>query len=92
MASWANVTLTGEKNLRWFQSSQEARRGFCRLCGSSLFWERVGSGRVSITAGCLVKPTGLRTVRHIFVADKADFYDITDGLEQLPHSMTAVSA
>jgi hypothetical protein len=29
------------------------------------------------------QPTGLRTVRHVFVADKADYYEITDGLEQL---------
>ena len=91
-APWANVTVRGEKNLRWYQSSAQARRGFCRLCGSSLFWEPVGEGRVAIAAGCLDKPTGLRTVRHIFVAEKADFDEITDGLEQLPHSMAAVTA
>jgi hypothetical protein len=49
----------------------------------------MGSGRVSIAAGCLDKPTNLRTVRHIFVADKGDCYEIKDGLEQLPHSMMA---
>ena len=86
-APWSNVTILGEKNLKWFQSSPEARRGFCRACGSSLFWEPIGQGRVAISAGCLDKPTGLRTVRHIFVADKADFYDISDGLEQLPGAM-----
>ncbi len=91
-ASWPNVTIHGEKNLKWFQSSEQARRGFCRICGSSLFWEPIGQGRVSISAGCLVKPTGLRTVRHIFVAEKGDFYDITDGLEKLPQSMTASMA
>jgi hypothetical protein len=88
-ASWSNVTVHGEKQLKWHQSSESARRGFCRVCGSSLFWEPIGEGRVSIAAGCLDKPTGLRTVRHIFVAEKADFYDIADGLEQLPGSMAA---
>jgi hypothetical protein len=88
-AAWSDVTVEGAKNLKWHQSSQDARRGFCRLCGSSLFWEPMGSGRVSIAAGCLDKPTDLRTVRHIFVADKGDFYEIKDGLEQLPHSMMA---
>ena len=91
-APWSNVTVRGEKNLRWYQSSAQARRGFCRLCGSSLFWEPIGEGRVAIAAGCLVKPTGLRTVRHIYVAEKADFDEITDGLEQLPHSMASVTA
>jgi hypothetical protein len=88
-AAWSEVTVRGDKHLKWYQSSAGARRGFCRVCGSSLFWEPVGEGRVAIAAGCLDKPTGLRTVRHVFVADKGDFYDITDGLEQLPHSMRA---
>jgi hypothetical protein len=88
-AAWNDVTVSGDKNLKWYQSSQDARRGFCGRCGTSLFWEPMGSGRVSIAAGCLDKPTNLRTVRHIFVADKGDFYDIKDGLEQLPHSMKA---
>jgi hypothetical protein len=88
-AAWTDVAIKGAKDLKWYQSSQDARRGFCRRCGSSLFWEPMGSGRVSIAAGCLDKPTDLRTVRHIFVADKGDFYEIKDGLEQLPHSMRA---
>jgi len=83
-APWSNVTVRGEKNLKWYQSSAQARRGFCRLCGSSLFWEPVGEGRVAIAAGCLDKPTGLRTVRHIFVAEKADFDEITEGSSSFP--------
>ena len=90
-APWSAVTINGVKDLKWYQSSQDARRSFCRHCGTSLFWEPMGSGRVSIAAGCLDKPTDLRTVRHIFVADKGDFYEIKDGLEQLPHSMQAVA-
>jgi hypothetical protein len=90
-AAWSDVRLKGEQNLAWYQSSPEARRGFCSSCGASLFWEPMGSGRVSIAAGCLDKPTDLRTVRHIYVADKGDFYEIKDGLEQLPHSMRAVA-
>jgi len=88
-APWSNVKLSGTNHLKWYQSSELARRGFCRICGSSLFWEPIGTGRVSISAGSLDKPTGLRIIRHIFVSDKADFYEITDGLEQLAYSMTA---
>ena len=90
-AEWSDVTVRGDKHLKWYKSSARARRGFCRVCGSSLFWEPIGEGRVSIAAGCLDKPTGLRTVRHVFVADKGDFYDITDGLEQLAYSMATSS-
>ena len=37
---------------------------------------------ISVAAGCLDKPTGLKTASHIFVADRGDYYEITDGLKQ----------
>lgn len=86
-AKWENVTINGEDNLRWYRSSAEARRGFCGTCGSSLFWDRDGRGFLAIAAGSLDQPTGLRTVRHIFTADRGDYYQITDGLEQVPGTM-----
>ena len=71
--------------LAWYRSSPSARRGFCSVCGSALFWKSDGSDKISILAGSLDMPSGLRIASHIFVADKADFYDITDGLPQ--HSL-----
>ncbi len=35
-----------------------------------------------VAMGALDGPTGLRLARHIFVADKGDYYDIADGLPQ----------
>lgn len=59
------------------------------MCGSSLFRDHIGSGFLAIAAGTLDQPTGSQTVRHIFTADRADCYDITDDLDQLPESMLA---
>lgn len=87
-AEWEKVVVTGDA-LRWYRSSEAARRGFCGRCGSSLFWDRVGGGFLSIAAGSLDRPTGLRTVRHIYTAERADYYEITDGLEQFPGTMGA---
>ena len=78
------LAIDNEGEITWFESSPGVRRGFCRRCGSSLFWDNSGAGHVSIAAGTLDQPSGLKQVRHIFVADKADFYEIGDGLEQLP--------
>jgi hypothetical protein len=33
-------------------------------------------------AGTLDSPTGLRAEKHIFTADKGDYYEIADGLPQ----------
>ncbi|QWW69698.1 GFA family protein [Rhizobium sp. WYJ-E13] len=76
------VSITGEENLRWFQSSDEVRRGFCSQCGSALFWQRLGGPAISIMAGAFDEPSGLSFGYHIFCADKGDFYEITDGLSQ----------
>ncbi len=73
------VTVTGE--VRWFASSARARRGFCPSCGSNLFWDG-GGERLSIGAGTLDGPTGLRLAGHIFCADKGDWYDIPEGERQ----------
>lgn len=73
-------------SLRWFASSDEAERGFCDICGSSLFWREQGSLRTVVAAGAVQPPTGLRLQGHIYVADKGDYYDIADGLPQQAQS------
>lgn len=78
------LAIEDPNEVTWYESSPGVRRGFCRRCGSGLFWDSSAAGHVSIAAGTLDQPSGLRLARHIFVADKADFYEIGDGLEQLP--------
>ncbi len=63
-------------NVSWFRSSDVARRGFCGTCGSTLFWQLDGEGRTSFSAGVLDGSTGMTTTKHIFVDDKADYYQI----------------
>jgi hypothetical protein len=76
------LVLIESEGLRWYRSSATARRGFCEICGSSLFWEPTSGDRVSIAAGTLDLPTGLETVVHVFVEDASDYYEIGDGLPQ----------
>ena len=78
-ASRAETEIEGTENLTWFQSSSSARRGFCNACGSVLFWDN-GADCIGINMGSLDQPTGLKLERHIFVEDKADYYEIRDGL------------
>ena len=85
----SGVELTEEKGLAWYRSSETARRGFCTNCGSSLFWDRIGGDFLSVSAGSLDPPTKLKTLRHIFVAGKADYYELADDLEKLPEGQAA---
>lgn len=70
--------------LRWFESSPGIRRGFCGVCGASILWERIGGDHVSIMAGTLDAPTGLRLVQHIHTATAGDYYDLEPGTSRAP--------
>jgi hypothetical protein len=86
-----HLVLTADGGLRWIDSpasDAHARRGFCGECGSSMFWDAPGRETVSIAAGTLDEPTGLRTTAHWFVAQAGDYYDMPD--DGLPrHALSA---
>ena len=64
--------LTRSDGLRWFQSSPKARRGFCEICGASLFWKPEAEDRISIAAGALDGKTGLTIESHWHLAEAGD--------------------
>ena len=81
-----SIELNSEAPLKWFDSSVHARRGFCSVCGSSVFWAPMDESYWAIAAGALDQSCELTPLHHIFVADKASYYDILDDLPQFPGS------
>tara|TARA_R110002124_G_scaffold9586_5_gene49213 strand:+ start:3052 stop:3432 length:381 start_codon:yes stop_codon:yes gene_type:complete len=75
-------SLTGGDRLTWYHSSDKVRRGFCSICGSSLFFDPVQLDWIGIMMGAFDGPTRTRLALHIFVADKGDYYEIADGVPQ----------
>lgn len=78
----SSVTIVGAETITWFQSSEKVRRGFCAICGSSLFFDPIYRDWIGINMGAFDGPTHTRLALHIFVADKGDYYDIADGVPQ----------
>jgi hypothetical protein len=79
------LRLVSERGLRWIdspESNTHARRGFCGECGSSLFWEAPDRDTISIAAGTLDEPTGLKTIAQIYTADPGDYYEIDSRIER----------
>lgn len=77
--------VTEARGVKWFQSSDKVRRGFCSECGSSLFFDPLDRQKhdwIGVSMGAFDKPTRARMALHIFVAEKGDYYDIADGLPQ----------
>ena len=83
-AAVADVSVddaTGQ--LTWFPVPGAAY-GFCRTCGASLFWRADDApDLLSICAGSLEQPTGLRTVEAWWSSQAGDYFARPDLPERL---------
>ena len=77
-------TLDSDATLAWFSAVEGHRRGFCRACGSSLFFEAIGGERISIAAGSLDTPQGLSIAAQLFTSEAGDYYMIDPGVASSP--------
>jgi len=79
----AALTIRGE--VTWFRSSEKVRRGFCGICGSSLFFDPIDQKKhdwIGVSMGAFDQPTDTRLALHVFLAEKGDYYDVGDALPQ----------
>jgi hypothetical protein len=76
----AQLDVQGE--VRWFASSDKARRGFCPTCGSELFFKHADDAFTCFSMGSVDGPTGLRLRSHIHAGSKGDYYDIAGDAPQ----------
>jgi len=76
------LSVHGGEHVKWYQSSNKARRGFCGICGSSLFWDPESRDWIGVAMGAFDTPTDTRLAVHIFVAETGDYYEIGDGVRQ----------
>jgi len=74
------LEITHSDGLVWFDSSPVAKRGFCNMCGASLFYRHKDKSYIAVAAGSLDLPSGLSMVEEVFCHEKGDYYGLTDGL------------
>jgi hypothetical protein len=88
-ATWApREAVAIDGNVRWYATRPTARRGFCPVCGSALFWETdADPATLSIEMGAFDAPTGLTLASHIFTAEQGDYYAIADDLPTYPRDL-----
>ncbi len=78
-ANDGDLRLLEDRGLKWYRSSNTAKRGFCAECGSVLFWKGDGLDYTSITAGSIDGKTGVALAGHIFCNYAGDYYEIAGG-------------
>ena len=82
-AKFEYVVFTKDSSLKWYASSDWAKRGFCSECGSSLFYRMNEEEGIGIAVGAFDDTTGFTPGMHIFVKDKGNYYEIADGIPQI---------
>ncbi|WP_203075055.1 GFA family protein [Falsiroseomonas ponticola] len=71
-----SVVLDAAETLTWYESSPAAERGFCTRCGGRLFKRPRQGDRLLVSAGTIDPPTGMKTIRNVWVESKGDWYEI----------------
>jgi len=73
-----DAQIEGTENLTVFSSSEWGERGFCKTCGSSLFFRVTAPGphfgSYHFGLGGIDDPSGLRMSDEIFIDEKPDAY------------------
>ena len=80
--------LAGEELVSRYESSPGETRTFCRVCGATLA-TFLGDKEIGLPLGTLDDDPGVRPTAHVFVASKAAWFEITDGLPQFPEGIAA---
>jgi len=73
-ASCHGVTFTGAEHLGRFTSSDWAERGFCRQCGTTLFYFLRPTQAYTMSVGAFDDQAPFRLVREIFIDKKPAGY------------------
>ncbi|RLQ87605.1 GFA family protein [Notoacmeibacter ruber] len=75
--------VTGEP--KWFASSEPARRGFCGECGTPLFFELLGKGRIGVSLGSLDDPASVKPVSAYGAESRVPFIAEVCAIEGEPY-------
>lgn len=81
------VAWEDEDNIQTFTSSDWAERGFCKTCGSSLFWRLTAPGPMQgmtvISAGLLDSLDGMTFDSEIYIDHKPDSHSFAGERKQM---------
>jgi len=78
-----DVTIDGEEHVAVFDSSAWADRGFCRRCGSNLFYRIKATGQYMMSAGLFEPDESLVFDHQVFIDEKPAYYTFAEETEDL---------
>jgi hypothetical protein len=79
----SEVFFTGEENLTVFDSSEWAERGFCKKCGSHLFYRFKQSNQYFVSAGLLDSSASFIFDHQVFIDEKPEYYCFSNDTQNM---------
>ncbi|MCB1214805.1 MAG: GFA family protein [Deltaproteobacteria bacterium] len=78
------VSFQGEENIKSYASSDWAERGFCKQCGTHLFYRLKQSQQYIMPLGLFPEAKDIVFDHQIFIEEKPDYYSFAEKT----HNMT----
>ncbi len=74
VAEKTDVVFTKEDGLTWYESSADARRGFCSHCGSALFKQQITGPKMLVAVGSLDDTSMWKNIKNVFAEEAGGYY------------------
>jgi len=78
-----DVTIEGEEHVSIFSSSEWAERGFCKQCGTHLFYRLKKHTHYAIPVGLFDDGDQWKLVEQVFIDEKPGFYSFAEDTRNL---------
>lgn len=78
-----DVEISGEEQIQRYLSSEWAERGFCKQCGSSLFYHSLADDEYYFPAGLFAEIDQAKLTTEIFYDQKPAFFHFKESTEKL---------
>ena len=74
----SEVSFRAEENIGIYQSSEWAERGFCKKCGSHLFYRLKRNNQYYIPVGIFDNDEGFVFEHQVFIDEKPEYYSFAN--------------
>jgi len=79
----SDVNFKGENHISVYSSSDWGERGFCKTCGSNLFYRLKDSGSTGVAAGLVDDLSGFTMIAQVCIDDKPPYYSFAEKTKKL---------
>lgn len=70
--------VEGQEHIATYRSSEWAERGFCKTCGSNLFYRLVEADKYYVSAGLFGMEDRMALSMQVFIDEKPSYYDFAN--------------